>query len=59
MLMAESQLFKQLSTRVSRSGISNNSDYSSLQSEDMDTMCRVAPEDYSIGHQGMKLGIMY
>jgi len=59
MLMAESQLFKQLSTRDSRSGISNNSDYSFLQSKDMDTMCRVAPEDYSICHQGMKLGIMY
>jgi hypothetical protein len=25
----------------------------------MDAMCRVAQEDYSIGHQGMKVGIIY
>jgi len=45
-------LFKQLSTRVSRSGIGNNSNYSCLQSKDMDTMSKNAPEDYSIGHHG-------
>jgi len=42
-----------------RSGFGNNSDYSFLWLKDMDTMCRVAPEDYSMGHQGIKLGIIY
>jgi hypothetical protein len=48
-----------MSTRVSRFVIGNNSDYSFLWSKDMDAMCRVAQEDYSIGHQGMKVGIIY
>jgi len=37
----------------------NNYDYSFLQSKDMGAMCKVAPEDYSTGHQGMKIRITY
>jgi hypothetical protein len=48
-----------VSTRISRSWSGNNYNYSVLNSEGVDAMWRMSPEDYSINNKRIKLGIIY
>jgi hypothetical protein len=50
------QIPKQFPARVSTSRISDNSNYPFLKPKNVDTVGRIAPENYTISHNRMNTG---